>query len=97
MAASEKSAEALKEQEEEQKGWEEALDLIQQLRPARTLCDQIKTRDIPALEKQIREKEATQPDLVEKLEDVCLFLYLFDNVKAGCSRYKRVWKGLRKS
>lgn len=64
------SPEKVADNVEEMKGWQEELDRLQKLMPIRASQDRLKNTDLPALEKQIKEQEATIPPLSEKAEEV---------------------------
>lgn len=50
--------------------WEVELSRLQKLLPIQTSRDQIKSRDLPALEQGIKEKEAAYPDISRQAEEV---------------------------
>lgn len=54
-------------------GWQEELEMLQTLRPIQALRDQMKVKEIPELEKQIKKHEESLPRLSSDAEQVtCL-------------------------
>ncbi|KAG6890641.1 hypothetical protein C0995_006617 [Termitomyces sp. Mi166 len=63
------SPEAIEENKKEMKEWEEELERLQSLRPVEAACHQLKTKEIPALEKEINELEDSYPNLTREAEE----------------------------
>ncbi|KAF9013278.1 hypothetical protein BDQ17DRAFT_1386857 [Cyathus striatus] len=53
----------------ELKEWEEELERLQNLRPVRVARDQIKLKELPALEKQVKEEESSYPKISQEAEE----------------------------
>lgn len=69
--ATAKSLEAIRDELEI---WEDENRRVQALRPLHNAVTTSKTKEIPALEEQIREKEATHPDLANTADSVILLI-----------------------
>ncbi|KNZ73056.1 DNA repair protein RAD50 [Termitomyces sp. J132] len=63
------SPEAIEDNKNEMQEWESELERLQSLRPVDATCHQLKTKDIPALEKEIKELEDSYPDLTREAEE----------------------------
>ena len=61
---------AIAENKEEMKDWERELERLQNLMPIQASKDQIKLKELPALEEQIKEQEGSYPDLSHRAEEV---------------------------
>ncbi|GLB38321.1 putative repair protein [Lyophyllum shimeji] len=57
------SPQAIEANRDEMRQWEEELERLQELRPVQAARDQMKTAELPALEREIRQQEDTYPDL----------------------------------
>lgn len=64
------SPESIKHTKEEMKEWETELNRLQSLRPVQVSWAQIKEKDLPALEKQVREEEILITDITSQVERV---------------------------
>ncbi|KAF8195567.1 AAA domain-containing protein [Pholiota molesta] len=63
-------AKSLADIQSELEEWAEELGKLQNLQPIQLNANQLKTKDIPALEEQIREKESIHPDITQAAEAV---------------------------
>lgn len=54
--------------------WQRELDMLQNLRPMQALRDQMKVKEIPELEKQIKQHEESVPQLSSDAEEVTCFV-----------------------
>lgn len=61
---------AIAENKEEMKEWEKELERLQNLMPVQASKDQIKLKELPALEEQIKDQEGSYPDLSHRAEEV---------------------------
>jgi DNA repair protein RAD50 len=52
--------------------WEEELERLQKLMPIQASRDQIKLKELPALEEQIKAQEESYPDISHRAEEVNL-------------------------
>lgn len=58
-------------------GWQEELKVLQNLRPMEALRNQMKIKEIPDLEEQIKKNEESLPRLSSSAEEVIPTLSLF--------------------
>ena len=58
---------------EELDGWQEEFEMLQSLRPRQALRDQMKVKEIPDLEEQIKKHEESLPRLSSDAEQVICF------------------------
>ncbi|KAG6854661.1 hypothetical protein C0991_003309 [Blastosporella zonata] len=63
------SPKAIADNKNEMAEWETELERLQSLRPVEAARDQLKTKDLPALEKDIKELEDSYPDLTREAEE----------------------------
>ncbi|KAG6878083.1 hypothetical protein C0993_012410 [Termitomyces sp. T159_Od127] len=63
------SPEAIEDNKNEMKEWESELERLQSLRPVEAARHQLKTKEIPTLEKEIKELEDSYPDLTREAEE----------------------------
>lgn len=63
--------EALQSSKEEMVEWGVEAERLQTLRPVQVARDQLKSKELPALEAQIREQESSLPDIMKQAEEVC--------------------------
>lgn len=61
---------AIADNKEEMKEWETELERLQNLMPIQASKDQIKLKELPALEVQIKEQEGSYPDISHRAEEV---------------------------
>jgi len=66
------SPKAIKDNRAEMAEWETELERLQNLRPVQAARDQIKTKELPALEKEIKQQEDVYPDISRAAEEVSL-------------------------
>jgi DNA repair protein RAD50 len=87
-------AKSLADIQSELEAWAEELGKLQNLQPIQLNANQLKTKDIPALEEQIREKESIHPDITQAAEAVCIILCFHDRVLSHIFRSQRNSKSL---
>lgn len=64
------SPEAIDVNKAEMLEWEQEMERLQSLRPVQASRDNLKAKEIPALERQIKEQEAAMPDVSREAEEV---------------------------
>lgn len=80
------SPEAIASNKAEMEEWEAEFERLQALRPVQATRDRIKGMDLPALEAQIKEQEASYPetsDEAEKVADILFFHFSFSKTTLG--------------
>ncbi|KAG6831939.1 hypothetical protein H0H92_006540 [Tricholoma furcatifolium] len=73
------SPKAIADNRNEMNEWESELERFQNLRPVEATCQQLKTKDIPALEKEIQELEDSYSGLSNEAEEAIVSLYAVKN------------------
>jgi pterin-4a-carbinolamine dehydratase len=63
---------------EELPQWQDELERLQKLRPVLSNHDSLKSKEIPALQEQIKEEESHHPDISSEVEQVGSTLLLLD-------------------
>lgn len=89
------SPESIKSTKEEMKLWETEWNRLQSLRPLQVSWAQIKEKDLPGLERQVREEENLITDITSQVERVSNNpspRHLFNMSES----FSRPWKGLRR-
>jgi DNA repair protein RAD50 len=61
---------AIADNKREMGEWEGELERLQKFMPIQASRDQIKLKELPALEEQIKEHEASYPDISHRAEEV---------------------------
>ncbi|KAF8231720.1 hypothetical protein L208DRAFT_43628 [Tricholoma matsutake] len=63
---------AIADNKREMGQWEAELERLQKLMPVQASRDQIKLKELPALEKQLKEQEASYPDISHQAEELTI-------------------------
>ena len=77
--------------EEHLRDWESELKRLQELLPFQAVKDQVKMKDIPELEGQIKKQEESLPQLITEAEEVIAVLHVEQTLFNSC-RLKSVWR-----
>ena len=64
------SPSAIADNKREMLDWETELERVQKLMPIQASRDQIKLKELPALEEQVKKQEGSYPDISRQAEEV---------------------------